>query len=89
VSNSFTYGRLVVRSDVFNLNPHRKLVGKTSVIRQSSEALPHEMTELKMALTMRLFVLLYTKYIAAEHKPAENVANTASKRKKWLNYIVR
>lgn len=46
-------------------------------MRQSSEALPQEMTELNMALTMRLLVLLYTKYIAAEHSPAENVANTA------------
>lgn len=48
-------------------------------MRQSSEALPQEMTELNMALTMRLLVLLYTKYIAAEHSPAENVANTAAR----------
>lgn len=55
---------------------YRKLVGKTSVTRQSSEALPQEMTELKIALTIRLLVLLYTKYMAAEHAPAVNVANT-------------
>lgn len=57
---------------------YRKLVGKTSVMRQSSEALPHEITELKMALTIKLLVLLYTKYMAAEQQPAENVANTAN-----------
>lgn len=45
-------------------------------MRQSRDALPQEMTELNMALTIRLLVLLYTKYIAAEHSPAENVANT-------------
>lgn len=45
-------------------------------MRQSRDAFPQDMTELKMALTMRLLVLLYTKYIAAEHIPAENVANT-------------
>lgn len=55
---------------------YRKLVGKTSVMRQSSDALPHDITELKMALTIKLLVLLYTKYIAAEQKPAENVAKT-------------
>lgn len=60
-------------------NTYRKFVGKTSVIRQSSEALPQEMTELKMALTIRLFVLLYTKYMAAEQQPAEKVANTENK----------
>lgn len=50
-------------------------------MRQSSEALPQEMTELKIALTIRLFVLLYTKYMAAEQKPAEKVANTEILRK--------
>lgn len=49
-------------------------------MRQSSEALPHDITELKMALTIKLLVLLYTKYIAAEQHPAENVANTAKKK---------
>lgn len=49
------------------------------MMRQSSEALPQEMTELKIALTIRLFVLLYTKYMAAEQEPAEKVANTEIK----------
>lgn len=47
------------------------------MMRQSKDALPQDMTELNMALTIKLFVLLYTKYIAAEHNPAEKVANTA------------
>lgn len=46
------------------------------MMRQSSEALPQEITELKIALTIKLLVLLYTKYMAAEQQPAENVANT-------------
>lgn len=53
-----------------------RFVGKTSVMRQSNAALPQEMTELKTALTIKLFCLLYTKYIAAEHIPADIVENT-------------
>lgn len=56
-------------------------------MRQSSDALPQDITELKMALTIKLFVLLYTKYIAAEHNPAENVANTGIWKKGIRNVI--
>lgn len=52
------------------------------MMRQSRDALPQDITELKMALTIKLFVLLYTKYIAAEHNPAENVANTGTMEKR-------
>lgn len=45
-------------------------------MRQSNAALPHEITELKTALTIKLFCLLYTKNIAAEHIPADIVENT-------------
>lgn len=56
-----------------------KLVGNTSVMRQSRAALPQEMTELNTALTIRLLVLLYTKNIPAEHRPADSVENTRRK----------
>lgn len=57
----------------------RRCVGKTSVIRQSSAAFPQLITPLKKAETIRLCVLLYTKYNPTEHSPDESVLNTANK----------
>lgn len=51
----------------------RRFVGKTSVIRQSSEALPHAMIPVKTAETMKFCCLLVTKYMPAEHRPAVRV----------------
>jgi hypothetical protein len=53
-----------------------KLVGKTSVIKQSRAALAQLITALNVALTMRFSILLDTKYITAEHTPAETVPAT-------------
>lgn len=53
-----------------------RCVGNTSVMRQSSAALAHEMTALNVALTMRFSILLDTKYITAEQIPAETVPVT-------------
>lgn len=57
----------------------RRGVGKTSVIRQSKAAFPQLITPLKIAETMRLWCLLYTKYNPIEQSPDESVLNTANK----------
>lgn len=51
----------------------RKCVGKTSVIKQSSAAFAQLMTALNVALTIRFSILLVTKYMTAEQRPAEKV----------------
>lgn len=56
----------------------RSGVGKTSVIRQSKAAFPQLITPLKIAETIRLWCLLYTKYSPIEQSPDENVLNTAN-----------
>lgn len=53
-----------------------KFVGKTSVIKQSNAALPHDITELNTADTTKLCNLFLMKYILAAHSPDENVLNT-------------
>lgn len=50
-----------------------KCVGNTSVIRQSSDALPHAMTPVNMADTMKFCCLLITKYMPAEQAAADIV----------------
>lgn len=47
------------------------------MIRQSKAALPQEITELNVAETIRLCVLLYTKYMDAAQAPDAKVLNTA------------
>lgn len=58
---------------------YRSDVGKISVIRQSSAALPHVMTELNTADTIKLSVLLRTKSIEAAQSPDEMVLKTVNK----------
>lgn len=62
-----------------NLDKRRKTylrcVGKTSVIRQSNDALPQAMTPVKNADTMKFCCLFMTKYIPAEHTAADIVLN--------------
>lgn len=53
-----------------------RLVGKTSVIKQSSAAFAQLITALKVALTIRFSILFVTKYITAEQTPAETVPAT-------------
>lgn len=50
-----------------------RCVGKTSVIKQSSDALPHAMTPVKNADTMKFCCLFMTKYIPAEQTAADIV----------------
>lgn len=52
------------------------MVGNTSVIRQSNAALPHDMTPLNTAETIKFCVLLKTKYMQAEQIPADRVEKT-------------
>ena len=54
----------------------RKLVGKTSVMRQSRAALPQLMTPLNVAETIRFVVLLYTKYRPTAQAPEDRVLKT-------------
>lgn len=56
-------------------NNYRKCVGKTSVIKQSNEALPHAITPVKNADTMKFCCLLITKYMPAEQTAADIVLN--------------
>lgn len=53
-----------------------KFVGNISVIRQSRAAFPQLMTPEKTAETIRLWRVLYTKYIPMAQSPAENVLKT-------------
>lgn len=53
-----------------------RFVGKTSVMRQSREAFPIEITPLKIAETARFWCLFVTRYIEAEQRPADIVLNT-------------
>lgn len=50
-------------------------VGKTSVIRQSRDALPHAITPVKNADTMKFCCLFMTKYMPAEQTAADIVLN--------------
>lgn len=54
----------------------RKLVGNTSVMRQSRAALAQLMTALNVALTMRFSILFVTRYMTAEQRPAVKVPAT-------------
>lgn len=45
-------------------------------MRQSKAALPQDMTPLNTADTTKFWILLVTKYMDAEHKPADTVLNT-------------
>lgn len=53
-----------------------KLVGNTSVIKQSRAAFAQLITALKVALTIKFSILFLTKYITAEQTPAEIVPAT-------------
>lgn len=46
------------------------------MIKQSKAALPHDITELNVAETIKLWVLLYTKYMEAAQAPDAKVLNT-------------
>lgn len=74
---TLTYENIMHR--IFLNAAYLRLVGNISVIRQSNAALPHEITPLKEADTIKLCVLLYTKYIDAEHNPADTVLNTENR----------
>lgn len=52
-----------------------RCVGKTSVIKQSNDALPHAMTPVKNADTKKFCCLFITKYIPAEQIAADIVLN--------------
>lgn len=55
-----------------------RCVGKISVIRQSSAALPQLITPLKTAEIIRFCLLLYTKYIPIAHNPDVTVLKTVT-----------
>lgn len=52
-----------------------RCVGNTSVIKQSNDALPHAMTPVKNADTMKFCCLFCTKYMPAEQTAADIVLN--------------
>lgn len=58
-------------------------------MRQSKAALPHEITELKVADTIKLWVLLYTKYMEAAQAPDAKVLNTAKIRNHYGQSLAR
>uniref|UniRef100_A0A8D8GNX6 (northern house mosquito) hypothetical protein n=1 Tax=Culex pipiens TaxID=7175 RepID=A0A8D8GNX6_CULPI len=69
-------GRLLIGMDGASSGTYLRFVGKTSVMRQSREAFPIEITPLKTAETARFWCLFVTRYIEAEQRPADIVLNT-------------
>lgn len=59
-----------------NTKTYLRFVGNISVMRQSRAAFPHEITPLKMADTIKLCSLLYTKYMDAAQNPEVKVLKT-------------
>lgn len=64
-----------------------KLVGKTSVMRQSRAALPQLMALLKIADTIRLACELCTKYRPMAHIPDVKVLKTEFTPKSFMDYV--
>lgn len=56
-----------------------RFVGKISVMRQSNAAFPQDITLLNVADTIKLWVVLYTKYIDAAQIPDVTVLKTETK----------